>query len=309
METLYLSAKKFLENFSLDFVKIKNELENIMKNDFSLLGINKNMSISFDESKLFGKSGSVSKTNISFNKTRIEMIMTLKIDDTDKNHIKKIENFYSNYDEKSQHSVFEENLYNFIKKYKEIGAEWAFECMGSYKRLKYEMLDVILHETEHIYQDEFKSYLLANQFPEDLRSKVLIFTILFNTIFEKLQKSDMILNYKRENHIFPIEFDARYETLKQLSEIKDLYFKEDKDFSKHLIKSNIIPKDFNAQETSKQIFEDYEQIYGLYKQNFGEESEEVNNFLEKNKPLIIFEFNRRYNEMINISLKEKNKYT
>ncbi len=307
MNKLYATAKIFLENFSLDYDWLTKELEKIMKRDFSLLGINKKMTISFDENKLFGRGGSVSKTNISFNKTRIETLLALKIDDTDAEHLKKIESFYSNYNEKTKHSIFEENLYNFIKKYKELGAEWAFEHMGSYKTIKYEMLDTILHECEHVYQDEFKNCLNTKNYPNDTRSKILIFTSLFNTMFEKLQKGGVNLNYKRENHIFPIEFDARYEALRQLSEIKNLYFKDDKDFANHLIKSNIIPKDFNAEETSKRIFDDYERIYKLYKQHFGNEYESANNFLLKSKNKIIDEFVRRYEEMQNISINENTK--
>ncbi len=311
LKTLFIAAKDFLENFSLDYDSLTKQLEEIMKSDFSRLGIEKSMSISFDESKLFGKSGSVSKTNISFNKTRIEMLLNLKIDDTSKEHLKNVENFYNHYDEKKSHSDFEEILYEFIKKYKEIGAEWAFAHMGSYKTIKYEVLDTILHETEHVYQDEYSKFLEEKHFPEDKKSKVLIFTSLFNTIFEKLQKSGVQLSYERKNHVFPIEFDARYEALKLLSKIKNLYFKKDQDFSKHLIKSNIIPEDFSAEQTSAQIFADYESIYKLFTQNFGSEYEEANKYIQSNKNLIINEFIRRYNEMIDISQAEKanQKYT
>ena len=78
-----------------------------------------------------------------------------------------------------------------------------------------------------------------------------------------------------------------------------------------MIKSNIIPEDFSAEQTSAQIFADYESIYKLFTQNFGSEYEEANKYIQSNKNLIINEFIRRYNEMIDISQAEKanQKYT
>lgn len=299
-EELYLAAKEFLTDFSLDFEALAKKLEKVMKCYFALHGIQKSMTISFDESRLFGKSGSVSQTNISFNKTRIEMLVALHLDDGDPQHLKRLEEFYSGYGKKEEHSDFEQILFEFVQKYKDMGAEWAFEKMGSYKTIKFEMLDTILHESEHVFQSEFWNSLpLA--FPKNARGKVLTLTCLFNTMFEKMQKSGEKLDYERENHVFPIEFDARYESLKFLGEIKRRYFQGDKCFSNYLSKSNIIPKDFDAAKTARRIFEDYEKVYKLYSRKFSGEFEAANSFLQKNKSDIICELERRYKQMQNIS--------
>ena len=90
-----------------------------------------------------------------------------------------------------------------------------------------------------------------------------------------------------------------------MSDIKNLYFPNNEDFSIHLIKSNLLPKNFNVEQTAVQILDDYEKVYKLYYQNFGDEFENINKFIISNKKSLIAEFGRRYNEMINISLGEK----
>ena len=59
----------------------------------------------------------------------------------------------------------------------------------------------------------------------------------------------------------------------------------------------IIPKDLNAEETAKRIFDDYKKFYELYRQNFGNEYEFANTFLLSNEKSITDEFVKRYNEM------------
>ena len=304
-ELFYFQAKEFLENFTLDFALLKEMLEKILQTNFVLHNCKRKVSISFDESKLFGKSGSVSQEIISFNKTRIEMLQELKIDDTDPEHLKKVLSFFNEYNENEKHTSFQENLYEFMKKYTQINAQWAFSQMGSYKTIKYEILATILHECEHIFQEEYSKYLYSENFPKDTHSKVLIFTILFNTIYKKLSQKGVELNYNRENHTFPIEFDARYESMKQLAQIKEKYFLDDVNFSKFLINSNIIPKNFNSQQSSNQIFDDYQRFYNLYTENFGFEYQNVHEYIMENRQIIVNNMTQRYDKMQKISWQER----
>ena len=218
MKELFVKSKEFLENFTLDFDELATKLHEIVKIIFSINKIDQDINITFDESKLFGKSGSVSDTNISFNKTRIQILETLKIDDLSKNHLKNLEIFYKNYTSKklTESTYYEDILYDFIKKYKEIGAEQYFDMIGSYKTIKYEILDTIYHESEHILQDNYKKFLYTKKIPNNKKSKVLIFTVCFNTIYEKLKKEKINFDYVRENYIFPIEFDARYTSFESM---------------------------------------------------------------------------------------------
>lgn len=145
---------------------------------------------------LLGKSGSVSKTNISFNKTRLKTLINLKIDCNNKNHIKKIYKFYNSYDEKITHNKYEICLYEFMKKYIAGGYEHYFTQMGSYKTIPYELLDTIFHENEHIFQYKYEKFLKnINECPNDLKSKLLLFTVLFNTIHSKLLKINVDFEY------------------------------------------------------------------------------------------------------------------
>ncbi len=297
-KALYQKSKEFLDNFVLDFDILKAKLQEIMNIIFSMHKITRKISISFDDSKLFGKSASVSETNISFNKTRIEMLLALKIDDLDENHLVKMEVFYKNYPVKQIRTEYEDVLYDFIKKYKEAGAERYFNMVGSYKTIKYEILETIYHECEHIIQDDYKKFLNEKNFPSDFRSKVLIFTTLFNTIYEKLRKTGIQFDYTRENYIFPIEFDARFVSFKELSKLKKLYFQKDEIYEKYLKKTNLIPKDFNILQTVNKIFEDYERVYKTYLEVVGDEYVFVNEYIQKNKIEIKKELAKRYGEMI-----------
>ncbi len=297
-KALYQKSEEFLDNFLLDFDILKTKLQGIMENIFSMHNIKRKMSISFDNSKLFGKSASVSETNISFNKTRIEMLLALKIDDLDENHLVKMEMFYKNYPISPIRTEYEDILYDFIKKYKEAGAERYFNMVGSYKTIKYEILEAIYHECEHIIQDDYKKYLNRKKIPSDFRSKLLIFTTLFNTIYEKLRKTGIQFDYTRENYIFPIEFDARFVSFKELSKLKKLYFQKDEIFEKYLKKTNIIPKDINILQIVNKIFEDYERVYKIYLETIGEEYVFINEYIQRNRIEIKKEFAKRYYEMI-----------
>ena len=46
-------------------------------------------------------------------------------------------------------------MYDFIKKYKEAGAQRFFNMVGSYKTIKYEILETTYHECEHVIQDDY----------------------------------------------------------------------------------------------------------------------------------------------------------
>lgn len=302
MKELFVKSKDFLENFTLDFDELATKLHEIVKIIFSINKIDQDINITFDESKLFGKSGSVSDTNISFNKTRIQILETLKTDDLSKNHLKNLEIFYRNYTSKklTEHTEYEDILYDFIKKYKEIGAEQYFDMIGSYKTIKYEILDTIYHESEHILQNNYKKFLYNKIFPSDKKSKVLIFTVFFNTIYEKLKKEKIKFDYVRENYIFPIEFDARYISFKNMYKLYKLYFQKNVLFEKYLTKSIIIPKDFNINFNVNKIFDDYEKLYNLYLDNFGKNFILVNDYIQLYKEDIKIEFIKRYKEMMKI---------
>ena len=304
MDVLYLKSKEFLESFTLDFDVLKEKLQEIMEIIFSMHEINKKMTVSFDKSKLFGKSGSISDTNISFNKTRIEMLLKLKIDDLDENHLVKMKLFYKTHPIKSVHTEYEDILYDFIKKYKEADAERYFNMVGSYKTIKYELLETIYHECEHVVQDDYKKFLDKKEFPSDTQSKVLIFTTLFNVIYEKLRKANLDFDYTRENYIFPIEFDARYISFKEMTILKNMYFQDDEFFEKYLKKSIIIPKDFKILQTVNKIIDDYDRLYNIYLKTFGEDFVFVNDYIQENKTEIKNELVRRYEEMAKTQLKK-----
>ena len=305
---LYKKAKEFIENFKLpfDYEKLSNELTEISLLNYKLHSCDKDIKISFDESMLFGKSASVLGTSISFNKTRIETLFAFQIDDSNPEHIKKIYDFYNNYNTKENHSNYEVCLYEFIKKYIEGGYERYFSQMGNYKTIKYELLDAVFHENEHIFQEEYKKYFnCANECPKDDRNIVLFFTVFFDEIYNKLKKSNVQFDYDRENYIFPIEFDARYEAMVSINKVKQ-YFPDDKLFAEHIVKSNLIPEGFNVRETVDKIYNDYERLYKLFEKELSNGFISADQFIKHNKNIITKELERRYCEMLNIVENNRN---
>ncbi len=299
---LYFKAKEFIENFKLplDYEDLSKQLTEISLLNYKLHNCDKDIKITFDESILFGKSASVSGTSISFNKTRLETLLALKIDDSNPNHISKVYSFYNTYKTEENHSKYEICLYEFMKKYIEGGYERYFSQMGNYKTIKYELLDAVFHENEHIFQKDYEKYLnSADKCPTDNKSLALFFTVLFNEIYGGLKKNKIEFIYDRENYIFPIEFDARYEAMVNINKVKQ-YFPDDKLFAEHIINSNLIPENFDISLTVIQMFEDYERLYRLYNDKISNNYASANAFINKHKQAISDEFKRRYVEMNNI---------
>ena len=299
---LYEKSKEFIDNFKfpLDYNELSGKLTEISLLNYKIHNCNKDIKISFDESRLFGKSASVSGTSISFNKTKIEILFAFKIDDSNSEHLKNVYDFYNDYNTTENHSEYEICLYEFMKKYIEGGYERYFSQMGSYKTIKYELLDAVFHENEHIFQEEYKKYFdCVNECPKDDKSIVLFFTIFFGELCKKLKKNNVQFVYDRENYIFPIEFDARYEAMININRVKQ-YFPDDKLFAEHIVKSNLIPESFNIRETVNEIYNDYEKLYDLFEKNITNNFAHVNKFLKKHKHIIINELERRYIEMLDI---------
>ena len=142
-------SAEYLKSFTypLDFDKLAGMLKEIGDINLGLYNIKEKCEVSFDESKLFGKSGSVDGLHISFNKSRLKALFDLLIDDDGDGHIKRLNSFYRNYPRQKKHNQSEEMLFDFMTKYKQMDAEWAFAQMGSYKKVKFELLDTIFHET------------------------------------------------------------------------------------------------------------------------------------------------------------------
>lgn len=297
---LILLAKDFLDNFSLDFVFLKSKLEKIAKAFLTNRGYKSDVNITFDESELFGKSGSVFGSNISFNKTRLEILAKLKIDDLNSNHLKRLEEFYSEYLSKLRHTKFEDILFTFIKRYKEMNAEYLFSKVGSYKTIRFELLDTVFHECEHLLQESYKKYMYSNDFNVGKDDLILIFTITFNTLYEKLQKAGIKFKYTRENYIFPIEFDARYVSFCEMLKISKLLSPNKQDILCYLKNSNIAPSEFDAKRVSEKIFNDYLRLERKCANNNIFNNASLHSYIVKNKNVIIKEFIYRYSHMNNI---------
>lgn len=297
---LLLLAKDFLDNFSLDFVFLKSKLEKIAKAFLIGRGYKSDVNITFDESELFGKSGSVFGSNISFNKTRLEILAKLKIDDLNSNHLKRLEEFYSEYLSKLRHTKFEDILFTFIKRYKEMDAEYLFSKVGSYKTIKFELLDTVFHECEHLLQESYKKYMYSNDFNVGKDDLILIFTITFFALYEKLQKAGIKFKYTRENYIFPIEFDARYVSFCEMLKISKLLSPNKQDILCYLKNSNIAPSEFDAKRVSEKIFNDYLRLERKCANNNIFNNASLHSYIVKNKNAIIKEFIYRYNHMNNI---------
>lgn len=301
---LYLKCKDFINEFKLplDYNEIISKIDEISKINCEKNDCNQPVTISFQDMPEFGIGARVKDGNIRFNKTRLETLIELKIDCLDENNLNKLWKFYNSFDENNdKNSIYEVSLFNFMKKYIEEGAERYFSDCGSYKLIPYELLECVFHENAHVFQREYDKYLNGDlEFPSDEKSCLLIFTEAFDMIHHKLKKNNIAFDYKRNNYIFPVEFDARYEAMIKMNELKNKYYKNDNIFSKYLVASNIVPLDLNIEKTAQEIFETFEYFYDTYKSNFGSDYDKVAEYSMMNKVVIINEMKRRYDEMLSI---------
>ncbi|MBR1987531.1 MAG: hypothetical protein IKA36_00680 [Clostridia bacterium] len=301
-------SKAFLENFNMpiNYNSVIKDLSRISKRNFKLSKCKFNLKITFDESNLFGKSASIKDNHISFNKTRLDILCEKRIDCHDKNHLSNMYDFYKSFND-TKCSDHEKCLYEFMNKYIQNGYAKYFTKIGSFRTIKYELLETIFHENEHVFQKQYTEYFdNISKCPKDAKTLFLVFTMLFNTIYEFLVKNKIKFDYKVENYIFPIEFDARYESMTKLNQVKEKYFATDKLFSQYIINSSLLPYNFDKTKTALQIFADYENLYKLYCKNTTTNNyHDIHIFICSVKNIIIDEIIRRYEEMQDIV--EKNK--
>jgi len=306
---VYKKAKEFIDNFKfpIDYDNSIRKLDDISRLNCEENGsLSENVIVKFEDMPEFGVGARVKNGNIRFNKTRIETMLNLGIDCLSDSHLNWMWSFYNKFNLNEEHSIYEESLYNFMKKYIEDGAERYFDCCGSYKLISYELLECIFHENAHIFQSEYDKYLSGEfEYPNDEKSMLLIFTEAFNMIYHKLKKNNIEFEYKRNNYIFPIEFDARYEAMIKMNKLKNRYYKNDKIFSKYLVYSNIIPEDLDIVKTSEEIFETYEYLFDIYSKEIGRDYNKTNDYLQKNKERIVNIMRNRYKEMLAIVSENK----
>lgn len=299
MKKFYNKVKSFIENFDnlKDYNKISIQLEEICTDILKCKNINKQIKIEFEDNKALGNCATEYPDKISFNKLRCDTIMSLQLDCTDNNHLEKIYNFYNNYDEKGNHSKFEICLYNFMKKYIGFGLQDYFSQMGSHKTIKYELLETLFHEVQHVVQEDFNERYMKNNKSINLEDLILIFTMLFNNIHRSLLENNIQFDYVRENYSFPIEFDARYVALIMVENLRQKYFMNDKYFIKSILNNDILPQNVSFKELAEKIYEDFENIYNIYNINFESNYDAIISIVNKHKDEILSQLVNRYEEM------------
>ena len=299
MKKIYEKSKQFLDNFNdlKDYSEISKKLEEICLCLLEKQNINKQIKVFFEDNKAFGNFATEYPDKLSFNKLRYDTIKTLKIDCTSNNHLKQLYDFYNNYDENADNSMYSICLCNFMKKYIGFGMQDYFAQMGSYKTIKYELLETLFHETQHVIQQDFNERYVNNNETLNLKDIILMFTMLFNTMYHSLLDNNIQFDYVRENYYFPIEFDARYVALIMIENLRQEYFMNDKLFIKSILNNDILPKNVSFKELAEKIYEDFENIYKIYNMNFESSYDDLYCIVNKYKDEIISQFVNRYEEM------------
>lgn len=299
MKKIYDKSKEFLDNFDdlKDYNDISIKLEKICLCILKNHNINKQIKVVFEDNKAFGNFATEYPNKLSFNKLRNDTIKTLKIDCTSNTHLKELYDFYNHYDENAKNSKYSICLFNFMKKYIGFGLQDYFAQMGSYKTIKYELLETLFHETQHVIQQDFNERYINNKKPINLKDIILIFTMLFNTMYHRLLDNNIQFDYVRENYYFPIEFDARYVALTMIEDLRKEYFINDNLFIQSILNNNILPKNISFKELAEKIYEDFEKIYNVYDINFESNYDTIFSIVNKHKDEIISQLINRYEEM------------
>ncbi|MBE5736313.1 MAG: hypothetical protein E7356_03025 [Clostridiales bacterium] len=301
MEQLYLQCKNYLTQYDSyqSYEDIRKQLLQICKVNYDIHNCNLPLEISFEEDEKFGNQGKVvNKYHIKINTLRIETLKELKIDCFDPNHISNLYDFYANYNPFNS-SKYEQCLYEYIKKYISLGYQDCFDQMGSYKNIKYEILETILHESKHTFQSDLLTQIYDNNTSLTEDNCLDFFVVIFDRMYKTLRNNNTCIDYVRDNATFPIEHDARHYAMVTMDNIRKLYFAHDKDFARAIVNSNIIPEDINVDDISKKIFDDYTLISNEYfktNNDFAHEHQQI--LAHKND--IINKLISRYNQMLSI---------
>ena len=304
MQDLINLCADFIKNFTfpINYNQLATQLAIITKANYKLHNIPFEPDIRFEEMNAFGASGKVanqSKT-IIFNKKRIETILNLNIDCFDKNHLETLWNFYNTYQDSTPHDEYQEYLYAFMQKYISLNSTEYFAQIGSFKTIPFDLIETLLHENQHVFQKYFWTLFLNGEVEPNEKNAIMIFTMTFTSIFNQLKNRNIETNYARQNHIFPVEFDARYTTMHILSQLQVKHFQNNTTFNQGLKNSNIIPQDFDIEATADSIFSDYLMIYEKYQELSPDDYLSEHEFICKHKETIINEIKRRYHEMLSI---------
>lgn len=211
--------------------------------------------------------------------------------------MKKLYEFYNHYDENTNNSKYSICLYNFIKKYISLELQDYFVQMGSYKTIKYELLETLFHEVQHVVQLDFNERYINNNVSTNYNDIIFIFTMLFNTMYRRLLDNNIQSDYVRENYYFPIEIDARYVALIMINNLRRQYFTNDKLFIKSILNNDILPKNVSFRELAEKIYVDFENIYKIYNINFESNYDTIFSIVNKHKDQIISQLVNRYEEM------------
>ncbi len=298
---LLAEAKSFLENFTfpIDYdalIKKLNELSKMVCEDYGIA--DKALRVEFEESENFGKSAVVNDVRIKINKLRLQTLLETKFDDTQPKKLKKqIDSLMKSYDEKSA-SKFEKIIHDYVLRMRKMDADELVCHSGSYKTIKYDLLNLLFHENEHTKQKQYEKYLTnVEGCPEDLESMILVFSMFYVTIYWELLDKKVLEWTPPENHRFPTEFDARYFELIKIEELRKKYFADDELFKKHILSTIIIPEKFDSKADAERLFAELEKYYDLDKE---EKYKGALELVEKHKNEIVKELERRFTEMLEI---------
>ena len=310
MEKLLSLCANFIKGFTqpINYTKVKNDLESITQHNYDMCNIPFQPDIRFEEIDTFGTCGKVlnqGKT-IVFNKKRLETLINLNIDCFDENHLNNLWNFYDSFNDSSSTSKYQKCLYAYMQKYISLNVTQYFSQMGSVKNIPFELIETLIHENQHVFQQHFWTMLLNGNIEPTKQNATMIFTMTFQSVYNQLKNNNIENDYVRENYIFPIEFDARYTTMHILYELYKKHFNGDKIFYRSIVNSNIIPDNFDIESTVDKMFDDYLMVYEKFQAISPEMHKSEHDFICSNKHTIVQELKRRYSEMLSICNKQGN---
>lgn len=289
-------AKRFLDGFvePIDYERAKEDfdrLSQVVCEDYKIA--DKFLRCEFSDDENFGKSAVLLRDKISINRLRIEALYNLGYDDTQPEKLnKQIERFMSEYD-KNEHTKYEQMLYKFVSDMREMGEPQFVMQAGSYKTVKYELLDMIFHENRHIVQKQYIPLLEKPPKSCDIDELTMLFTMMFNETRKKLIDDKKIEWDLQDNRSFPIEFDARYTSLVNMNEVRKSFYKDDEVFARAIMNCCLVEQGFKSKEEANKLFAQMEEYYSL-----GDfKMDKAYALLEENKQQIIDELERRFEEM------------
>ncbi len=301
----HVRAKEFLTNYfnsiTLDFKALEQLLNSIHQAALTGKNCNTTSKVMFIESGDFELTSVIKENNICINKSRFSAIHKINLDCHHRFHENWVNAFYSTTKD-NKNKLHEEQI--FID-YLNNNPNWQDKDkrfkIGSIRTTPYELLDTVYKNGQYIYQKNYLERLFSGleSPPTENHKMVLLFTSIYDYLLNSLQENKILVPFTHSSYITPSIIDAVHTSMNEINQVRKKYFPLENMFCLYFINANVIPNNINAQDITKSIVDQYNNLFNLYiNSSFANSNlNHIHNFIIKNIATITELFTKKIEEI------------